>query len=59
QFMQERIPDSRLAVIEGAGHMPNLERPAEFNTALRGFLDEVTVPEERIQPSKRTPANPR
>ncbi len=41
QFMHDRIPDSRLAIIEGAGHMPNLEKPAEFNMALRSFLDEI------------------
>jgi 3-oxoadipate enol-lactonase len=38
QYMNERIPDSALAVIEGAAHMPNLERPAEFNAELRKFL---------------------
>ena len=38
EYMHERIPDSTLAVIDGAAHMPNLERPAEFNAALRKFL---------------------
>jgi pimeloyl-ACP methyl ester carboxylesterase len=38
QYMHERIPDSALVVIEGAAHMPNLERPAEFNAELRKFL---------------------
>ena len=32
------IPDSTLAVIEGAGHLPNLEQPAAFNEALLTFL---------------------
>lgn len=35
------IPDSRLAVVEGAGHMVNLEAPDEFNRLLRGFLHEA------------------
>ncbi|MGP4003775.1 alpha/beta fold hydrolase [Streptomyces sp. 8N706] len=38
EFLHERIPDARLTVIEGAAHMPNMERPAEFNEALRRFL---------------------
>ena len=31
------IPHAQLAVITGAGHMSNLERPAEFNAAIRAF----------------------
>ena len=37
--MVELIADARLAVLEGAGHLSNLERPAEFNEVLRAFLD--------------------
>ncbi len=33
------IPNSRLAIIEGAGHTPQAERPEEFNRVLRKFLD--------------------
>ncbi|HVS48210.1 MAG TPA: alpha/beta fold hydrolase [Candidatus Dormibacteraeota bacterium] len=33
------IPHSRLAVIEGAGHTPQAERPEEFNRVLRKFLN--------------------
>ena len=36
--MHAALPDSRLCVVEGAAHLPNLERPAEFNTALGEFL---------------------
>ncbi|GAA2976573.1 alpha/beta fold hydrolase [Streptomyces fulvorobeus] len=32
------IPGSGLAVVERAGHMPNLEQPERFNAALLGFL---------------------
>jgi pimeloyl-ACP methyl ester carboxylesterase len=32
------IKDSRLAVIEGAGHTPQAERPEEFNRVLNHFL---------------------
>jgi pimeloyl-ACP methyl ester carboxylesterase len=33
------IKDSRLAVIEGAGHTPQAERPEEFNRVLDNFLN--------------------
>ncbi|GLY76201.1 alpha/beta fold hydrolase [Actinoallomurus iriomotensis] len=42
RLMHRIIPGSTLAVIEGAAHMPNLERPAEFNEALGKFLASIT-----------------
>jgi pimeloyl-ACP methyl ester carboxylesterase len=39
--MHSLIPGSMLAVIEGAAHMPNLERPAEFNAAFQRLLNTV------------------
>jgi pimeloyl-ACP methyl ester carboxylesterase len=36
--MTERIPNARLEVIEGAGHLSNLESPQEFNRLLREHL---------------------
>jgi pimeloyl-ACP methyl ester carboxylesterase len=45
QLMHKLIPDSTLVVVDGAGHMPNLERPAEFDHALLVFLR--TLPEGR------------
>lgn len=41
ELMHRQLPDSTLTVIEGAAHMPNLERPDEFNAALRAFLSRV------------------
>jgi 3-oxoadipate enol-lactonase len=38
EAMHAALPDSTLHVIEGAAHMPNLERPEEFNEALGKFL---------------------
>ena len=35
------IPGSRIALIPEAGHLTNLERPAEFNRALDDFLAEI------------------
>jgi pimeloyl-ACP methyl ester carboxylesterase len=33
-----QIPGARLARIEGAGHLPSLERPDELNRLLLDFL---------------------
>ncbi|ARP71091.1 alpha/beta hydrolase [Streptomyces pluripotens] len=38
EVMHAALPDSELHVIEGAAHLPNLERPAEFNRVLGDFL---------------------
>lgn len=38
EFMAQLIPQANLVVIDGAAHLPNLERPAEFNQALHSFL---------------------
>jgi pimeloyl-ACP methyl ester carboxylesterase len=35
---EQAIPKTQLVVIPGAGHVSNLERPEEFNNALREFL---------------------
>lgn len=45
RFMHRIIPGSTLVVVEGAAHLPNLERPAEFNEALSDFL--ASIPHER------------
>jgi pimeloyl-ACP methyl ester carboxylesterase len=37
---REAVPHARLVTIAGAGHVPMVERPAEFALAVRGFLDE-------------------
>jgi len=38
ETMQSKIKAARLEIIEGAGHVSNVERPAEFNRALTDFL---------------------
>ncbi|MDA1098730.1 MAG: alpha/beta fold hydrolase [Proteobacteria bacterium] len=38
EAMQRQIPHARLAVIEGAGHLVNIEREEEFNHVLLEFL---------------------
>jgi pimeloyl-ACP methyl ester carboxylesterase len=42
EAMHAAVAGSRLVVIEGAGHLPNLERPEEFNDALRRFLGQTS-----------------
>lgn len=39
EAMHRAVAGSRLAVVEGAGHLPNLERPEVFEGVLREFLD--------------------
>jgi pimeloyl-ACP methyl ester carboxylesterase len=42
RLMGDRIPHARLAVIPGAGHLPNLEQPELFNEAIRSFGSNLT-----------------
>jgi len=39
--LRDAIPGAKLAVIAGAGHVSNLERPAAFNDVVRRFLDAI------------------
>lgn len=41
EYLHERIAGSTLRVVDGAAHMPNLERPAEFGAALTTLLERV------------------
>jgi pimeloyl-ACP methyl ester carboxylesterase len=41
EAMHALLPDATLHVIESAAHLPNLERPAEFNAVLGRFLTRV------------------
>jgi pimeloyl-ACP methyl ester carboxylesterase len=34
-----RIPNARAVTLRGAGHLLNLERPSDFNRALRALLE--------------------
>ena len=37
-YMAARIPGAQQAVIEGAGHAANIDKPKAFNAAIMGFL---------------------
>lgn len=41
EAMHAALPDSTLRVIDSAAHLPNLERPEEFNETLSAFLARV------------------
>jgi pimeloyl-ACP methyl ester carboxylesterase len=38
EYMRDRVPGSTLVVVDGAAHMPNLERPEVFNEAVAELL---------------------
>ncbi|NKE58667.1 alpha/beta hydrolase [Lentzea sp. PSKA42] len=38
EYIREQVPGSALVVVDGAAHMPNLERPEEFNKAVAELL---------------------
>jgi pimeloyl-ACP methyl ester carboxylesterase len=40
ELIHRKTPGSTLVVIEGAGHLPNLERETEFDDALSTFLND-------------------
>ena len=40
ELMHALMPQSRLVIVEGAGHLPTLERPIETTSALRCWLEE-------------------
>lgn len=39
--LAEASPRGSAVVLDGVGHLPNLERPAEFDRVLTGFLEEL------------------
>jgi pimeloyl-ACP methyl ester carboxylesterase len=41
ELMHDLLPDARLLIIGGAGHLPTLERPDETTEALRNWLKEI------------------
>ncbi|MBI2176931.1 MAG: alpha/beta hydrolase [Candidatus Tectomicrobia bacterium] len=42
RFLAERIPGARLALVEGAGHMLMIERPAPVGESIAAFLDTLS-----------------
>ncbi len=40
-MIAEQVPDAKKVVIQGAGHMPNMEKPGEFNQIVLDFLKSI------------------
>lgn len=38
-YLASAIPDAEKVILEGAGHVSNLDQPDAFNSAVRSFLD--------------------
>jgi pimeloyl-ACP methyl ester carboxylesterase/predicted glycosyltransferase len=47
EAVRDAIPGAQLAVIEGAGHVPNVRDPVKVNLLLRDFIDGGERPRER------------
>ena len=43
RISHELTPGSRMHLVAGAGHSAYFERPADWNAAVRGFLDEIEM----------------
>ncbi len=41
QMMHSSIPASQLVILPQAGHLPNLEQPDHFNSAVRKFINKI------------------
>ena len=44
EIAKAKIPGARYICLPGLGHMPNLEAPQAFDTAIFGFLDYALSP---------------
>ena len=51
EFMDETIPDSRMVVMPGTGHLMLMEQPEVFSEILIGFLDQHSGREASFSPT--------
>ena len=47
-LMADLLPDARLVVVERAGHLPTLERPADTIQAMLGWLEKIDAAERAV-----------
>ena len=47
-LMATQIPQAQKAIIMGAAHLPNMEKPAQFNQIVLGFLEKVDHATEHL-----------
>jgi 3-oxoadipate enol-lactonase len=43
QLIHDLIPNATLKIVDGAGHMPNLERQTEFTATVQHLLDSLSA----------------
>ncbi|MCB0085353.1 MAG: hypothetical protein KDE47_30645, partial [Caldilineaceae bacterium] len=48
ELMAMQIPQAQKAIITGAAHLPNMEKPAQFNQIVLGFLEKVDHATEHL-----------
>ncbi|HEX3780070.1 MAG TPA: alpha/beta hydrolase [Pseudonocardiaceae bacterium] len=58
RFAEETIPGARLHLMTGVGHLPFLERTAEFDALLGSFADECFAAQRNAQRSAQPNAQP-
>jgi pimeloyl-ACP methyl ester carboxylesterase len=42
-YMTEKIPSARKAIIEDAAHLPNMDQPHEFQGIVKNFLENLSI----------------
>lgn len=47
RYLAAALPNCTSSIIPGAGHMVNMERPAEFNACLLAFLERLAADKQR------------
>jgi pimeloyl-ACP methyl ester carboxylesterase len=48
--MADSIPGAQKVIIPACAHLPNMERPAEFNEIVEGFLHRADRDQSRVHP---------
>lgn len=56
--MADAIPGAQKVIIPGCAHLPNMERPAEFNEIVESFLHRADRDQSRVHPPKAEEQHP-
>ena len=56
KLLADNIPGAKLSVIKEVGHFYQLERPMEFNAAVKGFIAGLNLKWRLVSTAARTPA---
>jgi pimeloyl-ACP methyl ester carboxylesterase len=58
EINRKHAPSFEVTVMDGVGHYPQVERPAEFQARLRSVIQTLTPPPSAV-PAISTPSRPR